>query len=65
MSTEVGQTVLQNVREVPKSEPGVVITLLQLTAGLIVMVNCQKLSHAILILVQVMINIHERKIIHN
>ena len=67
MSTEVGQNVLRNVevREVPKPEPGVVITLLQLTAGLIVRVNCQKLSHVILILVQVMINIHERKIIHN
>ena len=62
MSTEVGQTVLQNVGDQePKPEPGVVITLLQLRAGLIVRVNSQKLSHAILILVQVMINIHEQK----
>ena len=63
MSTENGQNVLLNVevREVLKPEPGVVITLLQLTAGLIVRTNSQKLSHAILILVQVMINIHEQK----
>ena len=66
MSGEVGQTVLQNVGDQePKPGQGLVLTLLQLTAGLIVRMNCQKLSHAILILVQVIINIHERKIIHN
>ena len=63
---ENGQTVPLNVGDQePKPEQGLVLTLLQLTAGLIVRVNCQKLSHVILILVQVMINIHERKIIHN
>ena len=61
MSGEVGQTVQQNVGDQePKPGQGVVITLLQLTAVQIVRVNCQKLSHAILILVQV-INIHEQK----
>ena len=62
LSGEVGQTVLQNVGDQePKPGQGLVLTLLQLTAGLIVRMNCQKLSHAILILVQVMINIHEQK----
>ena len=62
VSGEVGQTVLLNVGEQePKPGQGLVITLLQLTAVQIARGNCQKLSHAILILVQVMINIHEQK----
>ena len=66
VSTENGQTVLQNVGDQePKPEQGLVLTLLQLLGAWIVRVNSQKLSHVILILVQVIINIHERKIIHN
>ena len=61
MSTEIGQTVLPNVGEVPKPEPGVVITLLQLRAEHVARANYQKLSHVIVILVQVMINIYELK----
>ena len=60
MSTEIGQTVLPNAEEVPKPEPGDVISLLLLTAVLIVRAEIQKLSHVTFILVKVMI-IHELK----
>ena len=66
MSGEVGQTVLLNVGDQePKREQGLVLTLLQLLGAWIVMEAIQTISHVMAILVQVMINIHERKIIHN
>ena len=57
VSTEIGQSVLLNVEEVFKPEPGRVTTLLQLMVVTIVLGKLLQLGLVTMILVQVKINI--------
>ena len=61
VSTENGQTVLQNVGDQePKREQGLVLTLLQLLGAWIVLETIQTLSHVTILLVQVRFNFDMR-----
>ena len=57
VSTEIGQSVLLNVKEALKPEPGLVTTLLQLTVVKPVLGKLLKLGLVTIILVQVKIKI--------